>query len=52
VVVRALFGFDFVFPVVPVAIALAVGPALTLFFGLFGTWRALAAKPAQILRDL
>jgi putative ABC transport system permease protein len=32
--------------------AVAVAVALTVIFGLIGTWRALGEKPARILRNL
>jgi len=35
----------------PVALAIAVAAALTLGFGLFGTWRALGRKVAPMLRN-
>lgn len=43
---------DFVFSWIAVASALLVSIVLILAFGMFGTWRVLAAKPVPILRGL
>ena len=43
---------EFVFSWIAVAGSLAVSVALILAFGLFGTWRVLAAKPVPVLRGM
>jgi putative ABC transport system permease protein len=44
--------FRFSFEPAAAALAAGVAVALTVLFGLIGTWRALGEKPAQILRNL
>ncbi len=52
VVVTYVLDGQFVFSWVAVGGALAVSVALILAFGVFGTWRVLAAKPVPVLRGL
>ncbi|MEO1609641.1 MAG: FtsX-like permease family protein [Pseudomonadota bacterium] len=47
-----LLQVDFVFSWRAVASAIATSVGLILVFGLFGTWRVLAAKPVPVLRGL
>jgi putative ABC transport system permease protein len=51
-VVEEVMRFRFSFSPWAAAMAAAVAVALTVVFGLVGTWRALGEKPAQILRNL
>ncbi len=52
VVVTQVLEGTFVFSWMAVAGALSVSVVLILAFGLFGTWRVLAAKPVPVLRGL
>ena len=51
-VVTLVLEGQFVFSWLAVGGALLVSVALILAFGLFGTWRVLAAKPVPVLRGL
>jgi putative ABC transport system permease protein len=50
VVTSQVLDTELVFSPIAVIGALAVSVALILSFGLFGTWRVLAAKPLPVLR--
>jgi len=52
VVTHEVLEGELVFSLTAVAGALAVSIGLILAFGLFGTWRVLAAKPLPVLRGL
>jgi putative ABC transport system permease protein len=51
-VVENVMRFPFRFDLLAAGMAVAVAVALTVIFGLIGTWRALGEKPARILRNL
>jgi putative ABC transport system permease protein len=51
-VVEEVMRFRFNFALSAAALAAGVAVALTVTFGLVGTWRALGEKPARILRNL
>jgi putative ABC transport system permease protein len=51
-VVEEVMHFRFSFDPAAAALAAGVAVALTVLFGLIGTWRALGEKPARILRNL
>ena len=51
-VVEKVMHFRFSFDPAAAALAAGVAVALTVLFGLIGTWRALGEKPARILRNL
>ncbi|MDO8533266.1 MAG: FtsX-like permease family protein [Xanthobacteraceae bacterium] len=51
-VVEEVMHFRFSFDPATAALAVGVAVALTVLFGLIGTWRALGEKPARILRNL
>jgi putative ABC transport system permease protein len=51
-VVEEVMRFRFSFAPWPAAAAAGFAVALTVAFGLVGTWRALGEKPARILRNL
>jgi putative ABC transport system permease protein len=51
-VVEEVMRFRFSFAPSAAALAAGLAVALTVAFGLIGTWRALGEKPAQILRNL
>jgi putative ABC transport system permease protein len=50
--VEQVMRFRFVFDPAAAGIAAGLAVALTLAFGLIGTWRALGEKPAPVLRNL
>jgi putative ABC transport system permease protein len=51
-VVEEVMRFAYVFDPMAAVLAAGVAVALTVVFGLIGTWRALGEKPAAILRNL
>jgi putative ABC transport system permease protein len=51
-VVEEVMHFGYVFDPLAASLAAGVAVALTVVFGLVGTWRALGEKPAAILRNL
>ena len=51
-VVTFVLEGTFIFSWIAVAGALGVSVFLILAFGMFGTWRVLAAKPVPVLRGL
>jgi putative ABC transport system permease protein len=51
-VVEEVMRFGYVFDPMTASLAAGVAVALTVIFGLVGTWRALGEKPAVILRNL
>jgi putative ABC transport system permease protein len=51
-VVEEVMHFGYAFDPMTASLAAALGVALTVVFGLIGTWRALGEKPAAILRNL
>jgi len=50
-IARELFDLPFVFDSSAALLTVVGGSAATLLFGLIGTWAALAAKPAALLRN-
>lgn len=51
-VVKEVMRFSFVFAGGAALLAAGASVALTVLFGLVGTWRALGQKPASVLRNL
>jgi putative ABC transport system permease protein len=51
-VVKEVMRFSFVFAGGTAILAAGLSVALTVLFGLIGTWRALGQKPASVLRNL
>ncbi len=51
-VVEEVMHFGYVFDPLAASLAAGVAVALTVVFGLVGTWRALGEKPAAVLRNL
>jgi putative ABC transport system permease protein len=51
-VVQRIMRFSFTFDPWAAGLAAGIAVALTVVFGLIGTWRALGEKPAPILRNL